>query len=52
MKKVIAAVQTEEEFDEALNSAVDIVFHLMPNILTLKKMLTRLMLSAKKCLYT
>lgn len=37
MKKVIAAVRNEAEFQEALNSAVEIVFHLMPNILTLKK---------------
>ena len=37
MKKVIAAVRTEEEFLAALESSVDIIFHLMPNIISLKK---------------
>lgn len=37
MKNIIAAVRSEEEFVEALDSPVDIVFHLMPNIITLKK---------------
>ncbi|MBQ8525809.1 MAG: glycerol-3-phosphate responsive antiterminator [Clostridia bacterium] len=37
MKKVIAAVRSEEEFSQALDAPVDIVFHLMPNIITLKK---------------
>lgn len=37
MKKVIAAIRSEEEFMSALESSVDTVFHLMPNIITLRK---------------
>ena len=37
MKNIIAAVRSEEEFTAALEASVDIVFHLMPNIITLKK---------------
>lgn len=36
MKNVIAAVQSEEEFDKALNSSVDTIFDLSPNIMSLK----------------
>lgn len=48
MKKIIAAVRTEEEFEAALQSAVDIVFHLMPNIITLKKDAEKAHLAGKK----
>ena len=50
MKKVIAAVRSEEEFDVALESGVDIVFHLMPNIITLRKDAEKAHNSGKKML--
>lgn len=49
--KVISAVKNSDEFKVALDSKVNIIFHLNPNIIKLKKQVNAVHSSGKKYIY-